>query len=162
MKPLPIVSSRLEKREAIYGKPVSSLNNIQSRLISAMRDEFEPPHEKRKHPRRKGFWRAVAFLSGRAPLNCIVRNISEGGALLEFSEAPRFPARFRLYIEEHNSEYYCEVRHSGDYGVGVYFFDKTPCQPHDMAVHFGKRSKKPNADMSAIELSKDAAPVAHR
>lgn len=115
--------------------------------------EFEPPHENRKHPRRKGFWRAVAFLSGRAPLNCIVRNISEGGALLEFSETPHFPNRFKLYIEAHNTEYHCEVRHSGDYGVGVFFYDKTPCQPPDFALHFGKRSKAPNADLSLMPLA---------
>ncbi len=102
-----------------------------------------PPHERRKHPRHKGFWRAIVFLPGLTPLHCIIRDISEGGALLEFAVAPRFPNKFRLYIEAHNCEYYCEVRHMSDYGVGVYFLEKRPCQSQENMIHFGRRSKAP-------------------
>ena len=109
-----------------------------------------PPHELRKHPRRMGFWCAIAFLPGRTPIHCIVRNISEGGALLEFAAALRFPAKFRLYIEEHNCEYHCEVRHEGEYGVGVFFYDKVACQPQDYLIHFGPRCKVPSSDMSPV------------
>lgn len=105
--------------------------------------EFEPPDERRKHPRRKGFWRAIATLPGRAPLNCVVRNISEGGALLQFSENPVFPAKFKLFIEAFDCDYVCEVRHSGAQGVGVYFWETNPRQRGDLLSPFGKRPERP-------------------
>lgn len=101
--------------------------------------------EKRKYPRRQGFWRAIACLPGRAPLNCVVRDISEGGARLEFTQVVVFPSRFQLYIEAHNLEYDCEVRHSGAYGVGVEFMRSRPCKKQEF-VHFGRRPKIPEID----------------
>lgn len=103
------------------------------------------PQERRKHPRRKGFWRALAFLPGRSPLNCVVRDISEGGALLQFSEYPSFPAKFKLFIEAFDCDYVCEVRHSGSYGVGVYFWEKNPRQRDSLLAPFGKRPAPPQS-----------------
>ena len=102
--------------------------------------------ERRKHPRRKGFWRAFACLPGRAPLSCIVRDISEGGARLEFAEALRFPPKFRLFIEAHNIEYHCEVRHVSANSVGVFFYDRTECQSQDYLGHFGRRREVPDVN----------------
>ncbi len=98
--------------------------------------------ERRKYPRRIGFWRAVACLPGRAPLNCVVRDISEGGARLEFAQPIRFPAKFQLFIEAHDCEYECEVRHSGDYGVGVQFLTSRACRQPEF-VRFGRRPEVP-------------------
>lgn len=53
---------------------------------------------------------------------CVVRNISRGGALLEFTRTPRWlPYVFRLSIVAPAVEIECELRHLGSYGVGVMF-----------------------------------------
>lgn len=113
---------------------------------------------RRRHVRRKGFWRALAFLPGRASLNCVVRDISEGGARLEFTEAVRFPSRFKLYIEAHDREYECEVRHAGPHGVGVQFVAMRRCNQAAM-VHFGRRSEVP-ALPAALTIAWDGAEMA--
>lgn len=100
--------------------------------------------DKRRHSRQKGFWSAIAIMPGRVPLNCVVRDLSDGGARLEFSEPLHYSTRFQLFIEAHDREYTCEVRHSGDYGVGVQFIHSQQIQ-HDL-VRFGRRPQVPPLD----------------
>jgi len=78
--------------------------------------------EKRQFGRRESAIHAVAMFGGRTA-HCIVRNFSEGGALLEFNDSVTPPFRFRLIIEAKNVDVECEVRHQGKHGVGVSFGD---------------------------------------
>ncbi len=112
--------------------------------------DLQAPKDKRRHTRQKGFWSAIAVLPGRIPLNCVVRDLSEGGARLEFQVAVRFPARFQLFIEANDREYDCEVRHSGDYGVGVQFIHSRQCRQHDL-ICFGRRPTVPTRDVMSDE-----------
>jgi hypothetical protein len=75
--------------------------------------------DRRQFGRRESAIYAVAMIPGRAPAHCIVRNFSERGALLEFHDHIVPPFRFRLVIESKGVDVHCEVRHQGQYGVGV-------------------------------------------
>lgn len=53
------------------------------------------PADRRQFGRRESAIHAVAMVGGKPPVHCIVRNVSERGALLEFKE-PFVPSfRFR-------------------------------------------------------------------
>lgn len=52
---------------------------------------------------------------------CIVRNISEGGALLEVEEPHQIPRHLKLLIEADGFEADCNIRHRVQHAVGVYF-----------------------------------------
>ena len=57
----------------------------------------------------------------RATLDCVVRNISEGGALLVVSDAVVLPALFELEIAQRQRSYNAQVRWRSGTRVGVSF-----------------------------------------
>ena len=85
--------------------------------------------EKAKQPERRQFGRRHTqdrgwiSLPGRPALPCIVRNISDGGALLVFDRPEHLPFGFRMSIEGQDKIYGCEVRHHYGERVGVAFVD---------------------------------------
>lgn len=85
-------------------------------------------NSRRSFGRRQSCLRAVARIPGRPPEHCIVRNISEGGALLDFGYGLQPSFNFDLEIGPHQVVVGCEIRHQGQYGVGVKFIagDVTP------------------------------------
>jgi hypothetical protein len=79
------------------------------------------PAERRQFGRRRTFVHAIVSARGRPSVPCIMRDVSEGGALLEVSYPRWFPARFRLVIEATGFETECEIVHRTDTAVGVRF-----------------------------------------
>lgn len=79
------------------------------------------PAEQRAFGRRESRIHAFVHISGRPPEPCIVRNYSDGGALLEIQGRLDIPAAFRLVIESKAVDALCEVRHVNDRLVGVQF-----------------------------------------
>jgi hypothetical protein len=79
------------------------------------------PVEARQFGRRQTCWHAVISAPGRSSIACIVRNISEDGALLEVAQASWLPSRFRVIIEANKFEADCEIVHRTDNAVGVRF-----------------------------------------
>ena len=77
--------------------------------------------DRRAFGRRPTYQFAITHRSGRAPLRCVVRDISEGGALLEFGEPVSLPSCIRLVWEGSSLEADCEVRHIQGTRVGVQF-----------------------------------------
>jgi hypothetical protein len=81
------------------------------------------------HAERRAFGRRTACLhgwvvvDGRPRLACLVRNVAEGGALLEFAAPKSMPFRFRLVIECKGFEALCETRHHQDQWMGVRFVE---------------------------------------
>lgn len=67
-----------------------------------------------------------ASVPGRGMVPCVVRNVSDGGALITFEGEVKLPATFRLAIDGHGIDAMCEVRHSGPMGVGVRFLTQVP------------------------------------
>lgn len=77
--------------------------------------------DKRQFGRRQTYLHGWVKIPGRPSLACIIRNMSEGGALLVFDQATRLPFSFVLSIDGSSQTYGCEVRHNFGERVGVGF-----------------------------------------
>jgi hypothetical protein len=86
----------------------------------AMRVSSQPA-ERRHFGRRQTCVHATILARGRSPIPCVMRDVSEGGALLEVSRPEWLPARFRLMIEANGFAADCEVMHRTAEAVGVCF-----------------------------------------
>lgn len=63
----------------------------------------------------------IVFQGGLRSVPCIVRNLSEGGALLQFETAFLLPPQFDLHIDLENFEVECEKRWEQGLKIGVQF-----------------------------------------
>lgn len=77
--------------------------------------------ERRQFGRRQTYVHARIHPRGRPSLPCIMRDVSEGGALLQVAHPQWLPKRFRLIIEADGTETDCEVVHRTEDAVGVRF-----------------------------------------
>ncbi len=77
--------------------------------------------DKRQFGRRHTQVRAWVRIAGRPAVQCIVRNLSDGGALLEFDEDVWVPFSFRLVSDDQSIDKVCEVRHQTGSRIGVQF-----------------------------------------
>ncbi len=84
---------------------------------------FRAPVERRQFGRRTTLWHAWIVTPGQRRIACKVRNVSEGGALLELPVPEWLPAKFSLAVDEQGIVVACELRHRGRHGVGVTFAD---------------------------------------
>ncbi|QFT00918.1 MULTISPECIES: PilZ domain-containing protein [Stappiaceae] len=76
------------------------------------------PRERRARVFKKG---KMVFQNGLRSIPCMVRNISEGGALLEFEQAYMLPKEFDLHIDLEDYEVTCERRWEEGLRCGVQF-----------------------------------------
>ncbi|EAV45946.1 PilZ domain-containing protein [Roseibium aggregatum] len=82
------------------------------------------PRERRARVFKKG---KMIFQNGLRSIPCIVRNISDGGALLEFEQAYMLPKEFDLHIDLEDYEVTCERRWEEGLRCGVQFIgEKRP------------------------------------
>lgn len=88
--------------------------------VSAMlkRNDFA---EKRQFGRRQTHIRGWIKVAGRPQVACIVRDLSDGGALLELYEESWLPFAFRLTSEDKQIDRHCEIRHQRGIHIGVQF-----------------------------------------
>jgi PilZ domain len=95
--------------------------------------------DRRAFGRRPTFQHASAVISGRPPLRCIVRDISEGGALLDFGEPVSLPYRLRLVWDGSGAFAECDVRHVQGANAGVQFTcqDGPRIARESVALHAG-------------------------
>lgn len=78
--------------------------------------------ERRREIRRRAFKGAtLTFNGGYGAFECVVRNISEGGARLTFGEASAVPARFDLAISGDGRSMAAVVRWRSLTDIGVEF-----------------------------------------
>ncbi|MEM5585701.1 PilZ domain-containing protein [Roseibium sp. AS2] len=85
-------------------------------------DQF--PRERRARVFKKG---KMVFQHGLRSIPCTIRNISEGGALLEFEQAYMLPKEFDLHIDLEDYEVTCERRWEDGLRCGVQFLgEKRP------------------------------------
>lgn len=78
-------------------------------------------HDQRAFGRRQSRIHAFVRISSRSPEPCVVKNFSEGGALLSFASSIVLPDRFRLEIESKGLDVMCEVRRRNGLEFGVQF-----------------------------------------
>jgi hypothetical protein len=77
--------------------------------------------EKRLSPRRNTMIRAtIAFDGGRMRVDCIIRNLSDGGAKLEVASVAAVPASFDLLVPRHRPQH-CRVMWRALRELGVRF-----------------------------------------
>lgn len=77
--------------------------------------------ENRKYPRRRVLKSGVVIFNNRhSTMDCTVRNLSEGGALLVFARPPTLPERFSLRFED-GSEFPCRKAWQSAMSIGVAF-----------------------------------------
>lgn len=69
-------------------------------------------HDRRQFGRRAATIHAFIELPGRPGLNCIIRDISEGGALIELFECAELPKTFGLRLPKSNILVDCVVARS--------------------------------------------------
>ncbi len=74
--------------------------------------------ERRTRVLKKG---KIVFQGGLRSLPCIVRNLSDGGALLQFEQAFLLPPQFDLHIDLENFEVTCVKRWEEGLRCGVQF-----------------------------------------
>ncbi len=78
--------------------------------------------ERRSHLRRRVFKAGSILIDQRlADVGCIVRNISVGGACLEFERPPAVPNQFMLLIASEHLERPCQLAWRAERRVGVRF-----------------------------------------
>jgi hypothetical protein len=82
--------------------------------------------ERRKHPRSRLLRRArIVFRDGYSSVDCVVLDISVGGARLRYGEWLGIPRRFELRLEN-GPRRIAEIRHRSHDGTGVRFVDGEP------------------------------------
>jgi len=81
----------------------------------------QPASDRRQFGRRNTCLHGWMSIEGRPRIACLVRNVSEGGALLECDVPKVMPYRFGLIIECKGFEAWCETRHQKERWIGVRF-----------------------------------------
>lgn len=76
------------------------------------------PRARRARVYKKG---KMVFQNGLRSIPCVVRNISDGGAMLEFEQPYILPKDFELYIDLEDYEVSCERRWETGLKCGVMF-----------------------------------------
>lgn len=79
--------------------------------------------EQRRFGRRQTYLIGKLKRPGRPALEVIIRNLSEGGALIDLGGKHSVPYGFFLTIEGDKRVYGCEVRHHYGQRIGVEFVD---------------------------------------
>jgi hypothetical protein len=79
------------------------------------------PLERREFGRRTTCLHGWVLIEGRPRIACVVRNVSEGGALIECRVPKELPFQFQLSIDCKGFEATCEIRHKGATWIGVQF-----------------------------------------
>ncbi len=87
----------------------------------AVKSSVESGADRRAFGRRETHMPASVRLPNHTLYDCIIRDISEGGALLEFSAPDAISGRLRLSFDGGNQEIICDVRHVRGNRVGVEF-----------------------------------------
>ena len=77
--------------------------------------------DRRQHRRRQTFMPGTVTVAGRTTLRCVIRNISDGGALIVLEQPQILPYGFLLEIDGQDDVYNCEIRHHHGVKIGVEF-----------------------------------------
>jgi PilZ domain len=108
--------------------------------------------ERRRAVRQKSFLRGcIYFNNRRTVVDCLIRDLSESGARLQFSDAISIPDSFELYIAQKEQTLRAKVERRHGMDVGVSFSDVAPDKsvPADVAELTG-RVHRLEADVAAL------------
>lgn len=108
-----------------------------------------PNSDRRQFGRRDYQRRAVVLAHGQAPLPCLVKNLSDEGAYLFFTEVPSLPTQFRLRLECDGTERHCCIKHCQGLGVGVQFVDAIAAASNAPVDHDARQPRVQAATQSS-------------
>jgi hypothetical protein len=78
--------------------------------------------EKRRQPRTRTLKKArIVFNDGRSAIDCVVRNLSSNGAMLELPSLLGVPETFELHIESEGTRHAARTIWKGNGKMGVEF-----------------------------------------
>jgi hypothetical protein len=107
--------------------------------------------ERRRSTRQKSFLRGcIYFNKRRSAMDCLVRDISDAGARLIFSEAVNVPDVVELYIPQKEETLRAEVqwRQGGEVGVA---FGKGAAAPGKPPDDLSTRVEKLEAEVASLK-----------
>jgi PilZ domain len=110
--------------------------------------------ERRRTARQKSFLRGcIYFNNRRTAIDCLIRDMSDGGARLQFSDAISIPDTFELYIPQKEQTLRAAVVRRHGMNVGVSFIDAAQAPaasaPSDVA-ELAERVHRLEADVAAL------------
>ena len=79
------------------------------------------PADRRAHPRHRVFKRVKAILDNRSVIDCVMRDVSAGGARLACRQAALLPAQFQLVFMAEREMRDVRVAWRGINEIGVAF-----------------------------------------
>ena len=89
--------------------------------------------ERRRSPRQRTFLGGVVGFNGRrSTLDCMVRNLSDDGALMILSDAIALPQAFDLEIPTRQRQYPARVIWRSGERIGIVFTDPVEAAPLDV------------------------------
>jgi len=89
-----------------------------------MKTDFEPEAvERRAHPRSEVYKNAVIRMPQGGSSDCIIQNISEGGAVLLLIDPKVIPVRFTLSVPEDDMLVECMVQRFSGSRIAVKFMN---------------------------------------
>ena len=114
---------------------------------------------RREFGRRQTSWHGWVKVRGRPVIPCVVKDFSDGGALVEFDVPEGFPRTFVLVIESQGFESNCETRHRTGNRMGVKFIapDAVPSAEPDRfsyAALLAEAQKEQAEEAQPLEMLK--------
>ncbi|HEY0568466.1 MAG TPA: PilZ domain-containing protein [Xanthobacteraceae bacterium] len=107
---------------------------------------------RRSAPRQKSFLRGLIYFNNRRNvLDCLIRDISAGGARLIFSDAVTTPDALELYIPQKEQTLRAQVQWRQGQEVGVAFPQATPAQQGQESGDLAERVQKLETEMAALK-----------
>lgn len=106
-------------------------------------------HEQRQFGRRRTLIHAIVVTPNGGRQSCIVRNVSQGGALLELRDPHKLPVHFKLIVGADRFEADCELRHRTENATGVLF----------KSIRIGRGGRDTRDAAPSLEGVRQASPV---
>jgi len=81
-----------------------------------------PPPERRPRPRRRALQAGlVVHSAGRFSFPCTIKDISDGGARIQFAAGSAVPSQIEVINRSNGAVYHCEVVWTTNTGAGLKF-----------------------------------------
>jgi hypothetical protein len=112
--------------------------------------------ERRQSPRQKSFLRGcIYFNNRRTVIDCLIRDISEHGARLRFSDSISIPDAFELHIPQKNQTLraFARWRHGMDLGVAFADVARAPATEEAVSLDvatLAERMKKLESEVADL------------
>lgn len=117
--------------------------------------------ERRAHPRHKAFITGRIYFNNRlSSMDCILREVSEQGARLEFSESVALPDVFELYLPNKDEYFRARVIWRKGHDIGITWTPETILNPRSEPgrtdYHLADRVTRLEREIALLQKRLDA------